>query len=151
MAFCCFLAKTVQKSFFLEPLLEPWNIALKFRTKVSINSLQEEYSMEHFWFCLKDVYENFEEFYWGYWICQNAVHLHPCHPQQQRAVTKTSSLFLWFPLTWDMLQDCKVVQNSVTELLSIYWHVEKQTMFNSICFEPDKYIYIIKIYFIFSQ
>ena len=35
-------------------------IALRFRTKTSIAVLKEEESMENFWFCRKDVYENFE-------------------------------------------------------------------------------------------
>ena len=51
--FRSFLAKTIQKSFFLT-FPRAKNIALKFRTNKSINFSQEEYSMVHLWFCLKD-------------------------------------------------------------------------------------------------
>ena len=39
------------------PLTGVKNIALKFRTKTSINILQEDLSMIHFWFCLEDTYD----------------------------------------------------------------------------------------------
>ena len=54
--FWCFLAKTMKNSFF-PTLTQAKNVALKFRTKASINFLQEGYSMVHFWFYGKDGYE----------------------------------------------------------------------------------------------
>ena len=56
--YCCF--QTMQKSFFLT-FTWAQNIALKFRTETSNNYLQEDLSMVHFWFCLKEGLEKFEE------------------------------------------------------------------------------------------
>jgi len=36
--------------------------------------------------CLKDAYENFEK------LRLNAIHLHPCHAQQQRPVNSPSAV-----------------------------------------------------------
>ena len=50
--------------------------------------LQEEYSMVYFWFYLRDGCENFENLRLN---LSNCNHLHPYHPQQQRAVNSLNA------------------------------------------------------------
>ena len=59
--FFWFPAKNIQTSFFVTFYTWAKNTALKFRTKTSINFFQEELSLVHLWFCLKDRDNNFEK------------------------------------------------------------------------------------------
>lgn len=50
-------------------------------------------SLNIFGFAIKILYENFET--WGYFFLQNAIRLHPCYPQQQRAIKVSVELLVF--------------------------------------------------------
>ena len=113
--FYCFPAKTIQKSFFLT-FTRAKIIALKFRTKISINLLKEEKSMVHFWLCLKNGLENFEQLRLKFSKCNPSPSLPPATTESSKKSQcsylvyskQTSSLFLSFYWCEDIFQHSKV-------------------------------------------
>ena len=87
--------------------------------------MQEEYTMIHFWFCLKDMHANFEKFWLNFSKCNLSPSLPSATTNSRKQAQcsylvfnkQTSSLFLSFHWCEGIFQHSNVQRNSETEFL----------------------------------